>query len=171
MHKKTLCLLMGALFLSSASHASEVDWTPFFKSWEDGCRQSEDFRAFIRGMARSEGDSDFFTLGEVVLPEGYAEAVGDLSLVHQEREYSHFSLEVKEGSYYGVGVNEIVAYLGNRTGIATFLVELDVPYEEVSNALSHVEYSMVEEYSYAYGAEFVKSRSTGNAMLMCDKSN
>ncbi|MDR5894374.1 hypothetical protein QC820_16415, partial [Halomonas mongoliensis] len=87
MHKKTLCLLMGALFLSSASHASEVDWTPFFKSWEDGCRQSEDFRAFIRGMARSEGDSDFFTLGEVVLPEGYAEAVGDLSLVHQEREY------------------------------------------------------------------------------------
>lgn len=158
-----------SIFCVSASGQS-LDWTPLLVSWEDGCTQSDEWAEFRKNIVSYDNDTLLPDVGNITLPAQYKDALGEISLLKRDEEYSLFEVNVKYGNYYNIPVNNVGFFIGHSNGIMTSYVELDASYENASAQLSEVDYSLVRHDSGTYQAKINEDTSTGNAVLFCDNS-
>lgn len=158
-----------SLFCVNASGQS-LDWTPLLESWEDGCKQSDEWAEFRKNIASYDNATLLPEVGNITLPEKYKDALGEISLLERGEEYSSFEVNVKYGDYYNIPVKNVGFFVGHSNGIMTSYIELNASFENASAQLSEVDYSLVTHDSGSYQAKINKDASTGNAVLVCDNS-
>jgi hypothetical protein len=114
--------------------AAGPDWTPIFKSWENGCDFSPVFLKFMNELVASDEKKNVYLLGKVVLPEQYKAAFGQPTMKN-EGDYTSFNLPVTAGTYYGIPLNSIYMAMGNENGIASYTLGLGAPKDNAQKAL------------------------------------
>ena len=77
------CTLLVVPALAWADNKAAVDWTPFFKSWEQGCNFGKDEAALKKNLFKGN------TFNRLVLPAKYATAVGKLRYSPMSRPNNH----------------------------------------------------------------------------------
>ncbi|MDN6322327.1 MAG: hypothetical protein ACTHZY_14880 [Halomonas sp.] len=164
------CALFYGTSYGAAASGSTVDWTPLLTSWEDGCAQSEEWNELRRNLVTYPEGSLYPEVNEIVLPDAYKEALGEIDFFERNQDYSGYRLTAKNGEYYGLPVDSFVFYFGNSNGLNVLLVEFSGSIADVKERLSSVEYSLVNHDSGPYQAQLINDEQTGKAMLMCDLS-
>lgn len=151
---KSLTLIVGALLFSqmSLAAASTVDWTPFFKPWENACDLSNQnimlkhiaprYESFYKSD-QYKGKTLPFESGSIVLPNAYKLFVdSDLKTEFYDingissgevftKDSSYFDAYFNVvGTYYGMPVKKIGLAGGIANGIYSPYFVVDVPLDE-----------------------------------------
>ena len=113
--KTTLIATLIGLTLPTAAAAQPLD--PLLEGFDDACHYTDAFGALLQSsyaFARKEGP--------IALPKGYEAAFGK-PVVKREDDYLHISLPVLNGTWRGVPVKEIEAYITElESGFSTHAV-------------------------------------------------
>lgn len=156
---------------SAEASNQEVDWTVFFRPWENGClEQPPELENFFSALPQRE----------IVLPPHYRPGVrSSVDSVHEQAEgldeYWQHSIAIS-GHYYGMPVSRVGRYAGVENGIGGYFLELAVPLDRAKAKLAdqNVEYrAPVNEYSGDFGESYGRPTVDGDAqttVISCDLS-
>ncbi|ROV57291.1 hypothetical protein [Neisseria chenwenguii] len=143
-----------------------ADWTPIFKSWENGCTDSPQLERLFNSLETNT----------TVPPSGYEGYVDKVPLhyrgnndpnVNVKRFYAKIT-----GNYYNLPVYGITRYYGKDHDEAGKALDLDVSYEEAAKILAKINYQPMEDQTLIredYGQAFLTDFD-GRARLICDFS-
>lgn len=134
----------------SSAIASEVDWTPFFKSWEKGCEFNKQYQSFVNNLFSFDDQRVDPITGEIVLPIKYLNAIENKIYRFDEpsieaSSYSDFSLNVTQGSYYGMAVKKIGYVIGHSHGLSTAYFEVQPTDAQLREFLQKVKFESSEQ--------------------------
>ncbi len=163
----------------STSQKDNVDWTPLFKSWENGCEFSDEYQKHLRRLFYfNNKDPEPFT-GVIVLPPMYTNNFENKieRLDYPEVEdgaYTDFSFNVLGGTYHGIPVKKIGYTVGNSHGLSVGYIELTPTDSELRNFLEKVQFKstetlMYEEYARSGKFETIEFNFVGNVKVERDK--
>lgn len=154
---RVLGLLLGSLLFNQASLASTVDWTPFFKPWENACdlskqdimlkRMTPNYDSFYKSNTYKDNKLPFKP-GTIALPNAYKlfvdsdlktgfydiNGISSGSTFTKKSSYfdAHFNVV---GTYYGMPIKKIGFAGGIANGIYSPYFVIDKPVDEVRRKL------------------------------------
>ena len=154
---------------SSSAGASQggakPDWTSLFKSWENGCQYSREFKAFKENFFVYTPPSDV-KMGKVILPPAMKAATG-APTIKDEGQYSSLKLPVTAGTYYGVPVKAIEIYVGHENEMGGDVLVLNAFANDVKLALRKQKVSFKKKQGY--GAKVISDpENLKLSRLFCD---
>lgn len=159
---------------SAEASNQEVDWTVFFRPWENGClEQPLELENFFKGLFRRE----------LILPSSYRPGVlSSVNSVYKQIEgqdgYWLHTVQIK-GSYYGMPVSQVGGYAGVDNDFQGYFLELAVPLTAAKAKLANqnVEYrapsgEYMHEFSEIYGQASVDGLNgdLSTTVISCDLS-
>ncbi len=163
------CTLLVVPALAWADNKAAVDWTPFFKSWEQGCNFGKDEAALKMNLFKGN------TFNRLVLPVKYATAVGKPTVSRKQdkdgtNKVNIAYIPIKNGSYYDLPISAIEYTVGADNGINYRIMTFEAPHAAVRTKLKSVKYKaeVSEEMGTSYQASLDKQKT--KAVLLCDAS-
>lgn len=159
----SLCLLASTLISCTTdtetqsamrSITSDLDWTPLFNSWTQGCSSNPTLDDFVGGLEENK----------VVLPQPYLSGTGMLSR-NQTRDEVSIRVPMT-GMYHGLPVKAFERYRGTENGVQGYELTLAVKPTVAKKALAHVAYQPDAEREF----RAVIFAAVDEAALVCDRS-
>lgn len=170
-----LALLLVPTFAWSQSAAAAVDWTPFFKAWEQGCAVGKDESTLKKNLFKTNKGGHRLQFNRVVLPQKYAQTIGQPTVKrNQARDGSDKTIAVfipiKNGTYYGIPIVGYEYTQGEDSGISVAALTLAGSASEINNKLKAVKYRVVGDDEM--GLEFQASLENARPYrkLVCNVS-
>ncbi|MFB6347919.1 hypothetical protein ACFBZI_00410 [Moraxella sp. ZJ142] len=192
MKKLAIGLALGALPLSAFA-GSNTDWTPFFKTWENGCDNTQNtsrlFDSLLPdyehwGRVYVSQKRNEYKPQHLVLPQKYRSAVTQgIRIVYNGREFNYtwhenlFQSKIKViGKYYGMPMEEIGIFSVMETGIYMPYFIINTPYNKAKSILKQKAkikkgYSEFGDNPYPEMEIFKHPKLSSKTVVMCDTSN
>ena len=147
---------------------AKPDWTSLFKSWENGCEPSREFKTFEENFIFF-GDQESAKVGKVILPPAMKTATG-VPTSKDKGDNTVLTLPLTGGTYYGIPVRAIELYRGNGNGIGGEMLLLNASVSEVKLALKKqkVSFKKRRDYQAELGPD---SKDSTRSVVICDHSN
>lgn len=155
--------------LAWADTKATVDWTPFFKSWEQGCNFGKDEAALKQNLFKSN------KFNRLVLPAKYAASAVKPTVSRKQdkdglNKVNIAYIPIKNGTYYGLPISAIEYTVGADNGINYRIMTFEAPHAAVRAKLKSVKYKadVSEEMGTTFQASLDKQKT--KAVLLCDAS-
>ena len=147
---------------------AKPDWTSLFKSWENGCGLSGEFKTFEENFVFF-GDQESAKVGKVILPPAMKAATG-VPTSRDKGDHTVLTLPLTAGTYYGIPVRAIELYRGNGNGIGGEMLLLNASEKDVKLALKKQKVSFKKRHDYQ--AEIGSDpKDPTRSWVGCDHSN
>ena len=157
---------------SSSAGASQggdkPDWTSLFKSWENGCESSREYKTFKQNFVVF-GDQASAKMRKVILPPAMKAATG-VPTSKDKGDHTVLTLPLTAGTYYGIPVRAIELYRGNENGIGGEMLLLNASVSEVKLALKKQKVSFKKRGDFQAKIDSDLKDST-RSVVVCDHSN
>ncbi|OOR89899.1 hypothetical protein B0181_05660 [Moraxella caviae] len=192
MKKLAIGLLLSALSLPAFANTNP-DWTPFFKSWENGCDFTPSNENLFRSLtpdydhwdnAYQKQNKNVYKPQKLILPAKYRAAVTkNISIVSNGKEFGQtwddnlFQSKIKvKGTYYGLPMDEIgfLGLMGSGVQIHYFTVNAShSKAQAVLRKKAHIKkgYSESGDNPYPEMEVFAHPTNSSKTIIMCDLSN
>ncbi len=191
--KKLAIGLMLSMVSVSAFANTNTDWTPFFKTWENGCNNTQDterlFNSLIPnyehwGYIYTSQNRNEYKPQRLLLPQKYQSAVIEgIKINDNGREFKStsndniFQSKIKvAGKYYGIPMEEIGFFGIMETGVHMPYFVVNSPYNKVKSTLKQKAkikkgYSEFGDNPYPEMEIFKHPKFTNKTVIMCNLSN
>jgi len=154
--------------VGASQGGAKPDWTSLFKSWENGCALSREFKTFEENFVFF-GDQESAKVGKVILPPAMKAATG-VPTSRDKGDHTVLTLPLTAGTYYGIPVRAIELYRGNGNGIGGEMLLLNASVSEVKLALKKQKVSFKKRRDYQAEIGFDPKDPT-RSWVGCDHSN
>jgi hypothetical protein len=164
--------VMAQPLQSSSAGASQggakPDWTSLFKSWENGCESSREYKTFEQNFVFF-GDQATVKVGKVILPPAMKAATG-VPTSRDKGDHTVLTLPLTAGTYYGIPVRAIELYRGNENGIGGEMLLLNASVNDVKLALKKQKVSFKKRHDFqaVIGSD---PKDSTRSWVVCDHSN
>ena len=148
--------------------SAKIDWTSLFKSWENGCELSRDYKTFEENFVVFGGQVGA-KVGKVVLPHAMKAATG-VPTSKDKGDHIVLTLPLTAGTYYGIPVRAIELYRGKENGIGGEMLLLNASVNEVKLALKKQKVSFKKRGDFQAKIDSDLKDST-RSVVICDHSN
>lgn len=173
--KYVSCTLLLIPSLALAETKGAVDWTPFFKAWENGCDAGKEETALRKNLFKYNTAKKRDVFQRLDLPAKYAQTTGK-PLINRKQNpdgtdiVSIAYIPIKNGTYYGIPIAGVEYGVGEENGISYRILTFNAPYATVKSKLKSVKYraEVVQEMDMEFRASLEKDKT--QAMLICDAS-
>ena len=148
--------------------SAKLDWTSLFKSWENGCESSREYKTFEENFVFF-GDQVGAKVGKVILPPAMKAATG-VPTSKDKGDHTVLTLPLTAGAYYGIPVRAIELYRGKENGIGGEMLLLNASANEVKLALKKQKVSFKKrgDFQAKIGSDL---KDSTRSWVICDHSN
>lgn len=157
--------------------ALAADWTPVFKSFENGCSDSKLLQNILnKGVWSAHPTTPNTFVRPTALKGNYANVISPYrndmqaakSKLYQEgEEYIEVTIPLKNATLYGVPVKAFTAYSGTASGLAGRSVIFSKPSAAQLQRLQSIKFKADPEQDFKGG---ITRNDQGETILLCDLS-